>query len=146
MKFAKTFFILVTVCSIVLLFMYVPVFLGVGNTVKVVNLNVYSERLRDTFGKLPSVVERLTDGGEKGALFHGHNNDSSIKSVNEVKDKTKSKDFDEQPVKKDAKATPSKTPETKVSDSKSGENQPKCSDRGSNLGEFVLFICTLFYA
>jgi hypothetical protein len=143
MKFMKVFVMLVTVCSIVLLFIYLPIFLGVGNTVKVVNLNVYSERLRETFGQ-SHIVDELTGiksgDKKKGAVFRGHNNGSSIKSIEEVKDMTKPKDFDEEPVKKkEEKVTASKAPESVKAggDSNGDDKLPKCSDRGTNLGETV---------
>ena len=150
--YSKMFYFMVGLVAAVVAFTYLPVIFGISSTVKVVNLNVYSEKLREMLKQYPKKTIEIDKESDNGITFRVHTNDSHVQSVNvekggptkgssgdkDTNSKTpkptikKEKDFDEEKkvVPTDKPATPKPTP-------KKSNALPDCSDKGSKLGEFL---------
>ena len=111
---------------------------GIGHTVKVVNMNVFSEKLRELLQKSPETVEELVKNSNvlkvKGdeELKAGETKnaiDDSKSTIDVTSDETKSKDA----TKEQEKQTDAEILKPTDSD-KNTNSLPMCSERGTNLG------------
>lgn len=83
MKVIKSFFFFIGVAACGLFILYFRLFsnnpTGVGHTVKVVNMNVFSEKIRDILRKSPKTVEEIVNkiaslNGDGNGIKHGETN------------------------------------------------------------------------
>ena len=131
MKALKSFFMFIGVvaCGLMILF-----FMfnnqnghGIGNNVKVINMNVFSEKLRDILRKSPGTLEELVKNinVKDGEELKARKNTIDVVISDETKTKNAANEQEKQNDAENAKPTDSdkKTP-----------SLPMCSERGTNLG------------